>query len=67
MSEDGNDLVYSTRVSINGASCIIYRLRYAAKVYNSSFELRDTIPAGTKIAITGSSTGEHHNEVMPIR
>lgn len=66
VNDDENDLIYASRVSINNHSCSIHRLRYDAKVYNSSFVLRDIIPAGTKIAITVSETGIHHNETLPL-
>ena len=66
VSDDENDLVYASRVSINNHSCSIHRLRYDAKVYNSSFDLRDTIPAGTKVAINVSETGATHNEILAL-
>ena len=66
VSDDENDLVKASRVSINGHSCSIHRLRYDAKVYNKWFVLRDTIPAGTRVAITVSKTGKNHNETLPL-
>ena len=66
VSDDENDLVYASRVSINNHSCSIHRLRYDAKVYNSSFDLRDTIPAGTRVAINVSETGATHNEILAL-
>lgn len=66
VDESYTKLIPSSRTSIDGLSCVIYKLSSAVQLYDATAVYQRTLPKNTKIALSTCNTGKTHNELIYV-
>lgn len=66
VDESYTKLVPSSRTTIDGSSCVIYRLNSEVKLYDASAVYQRVLPKDTKVALSTCDTGKTHNELIYV-